>query len=138
VKIYNISFYILFISLVLALSACSRDITDGMAAGRLHGHIDIGPLCPVERNPPDPNCQPTEETYKAWPISIWTQDRKTKIRFAIAADAQGEYDVDLPVGKYYLGLDKGDGIGGSNLPALIEIKKDKTTEFNITIDTGMR
>jgi len=29
----------------------------------LAGKVNIGPLCPVERNPPDPSCQPTEETY---------------------------------------------------------------------------
>ena len=124
------------ITLVILLTACSRSITDGIDYGWLHGHIDIGPLCPVERN--DPNCQPTIDTYNAWPISIWTEDRKTKIRYAIVVDAQGFYDVELPVGKYYLGLDKGDGFGGSNLPALIEIMKGKTTGFNITIDTGMR
>jgi hypothetical protein len=133
----KISYMLLFI-IVLSMTACSRSIIDGMDSGKLHGHISIGPLCPVEKSPPDPNCQPTLETYKAWPITIYTEDKKTRIRYAIAADSSGNYTVELPVGKYYLGLDKGNGPGYTNLPAQVEIQKDTTTEFNITIDTGIR
>ncbi|MEK7081236.1 MAG: hypothetical protein AAB902_02520 [Patescibacteria group bacterium] len=41
-------------------------------AGFLEGKVTIGPLCPVERTPPDPACQPTEATYKAWQIAVYT------------------------------------------------------------------
>ena len=43
-----------------------------VTAGFLEGKVTIGPLCPVERTPPDPACQPTEATYKAWQIAVYT------------------------------------------------------------------
>jgi len=109
-----------------------------MDYGILKGHIDIGPLCPVEKNPPDPKCLPTADTYKEWPVAIYTNDRTTKIRFAITPDENGNYSLELPAGRYILGLDRTDYLGNSNLPVAIDITKGNTTVQDIMIDTGIR
>ena len=132
---------VLFLLLAIMISGCTKNIIDGMVIGRLEGRIDIGPLCSVERNPPDPRCQPTLETYKAWPIVVYSEDKQTKMRYMINPSIDGNYSVELPAGKYVVALDAetiNARIGGSNLPAMIEIIKDEKTILNITIDTGMR
>ena len=136
---------IIVIGLVVALlllSGCGKQqIHDGGTAsqiGFLAGKVSIGPLCPVERIPPDPRCQPTEETYKAWPIAVWTADKKNKItQIAVAAD--GTFKVELSSGSYVVDIDKQQpGIGGRNRPATVTIKAGETTRLNIDFDTGIR
>ena len=127
------------IAALLLLSSCSKHHNNTKAEkGFLVERISIGPLCPVERIPPVPRCQPTEETYKAWPIAVWTADKKNKIaQIAVAAD--GTFNVELSAGSYIVDIDKQQpGIGGRNLPATVTIKAGETTTLNVDIDTGIR
>lgn len=107
--------------------------------GILEGKVTIGPLCAVERIPPDPKCQPTEETYKAWPIAVYTFDRTIKVA-QIEPNLNGTYKIEILVGNYIVDSEKKQsfGIGGKNLPATISINSGKTTTLNIDIDTGLR
>ena len=131
----------LFISVMLIpLFISCNEQTQMNGRGVLKGKITIGPICPVETNPPDPRCLPTEETYKAWAISVWTLDAKTKVA-TLNPKLDGKYQIDLPVGKYLIDYDvaRTGKIGGSNiLPALISIAIGDTTNLNIDIDTGIR
>lgn len=123
---------------VLFLSACvssNRVSNHSSEKGFLEGKISIGPLCPVERFPPDPHCQPTEETFKAWPIAAYQE--KTKIA-SLNPNLDGTYRVELPAGNYVVDLEKSMGIGGGNLPVTITIKAGEITTLNIDIDTGIR
>ena len=113
----------------------------------LAGKVNIGPLCPVERNPPDPSCQPTEETYRSWPIAVWTSDKKTKVSRISASfyndssisSIDGTYKYELPVGNYIVDLEEQPSrAGSSNLPTTIQITSGEITTLNIDIDTGIR
>ena len=108
------------------------EATDGF----LEGKVTIGPLCPVERIPPDPNCQPTEATYKAWQIAVYTLDKKTKLA-QIEPNIGGSYQVGLPAGEYFVDFEQVHTFGKS-LPTTVTITKDETTVLNIDIDTGIR
>lgn len=104
--------------------------------GFLEGKIDIGPICPVERNPPEPGCQPNEDIYKAWPVAVFKDNKKIA---QINARPDGMYKIELYAGSYAVKLEKqGFGIGSSNLPATAVISPGKTTNLNIEIDTGIR
>ena len=107
--------------------------------GVLEGKVTIGPLCPVERFPPDPQCQPTEETYKAWPIAVYTQNKLTLVAH-IQPDINGNYAVELAAGNYVVNLEnrQSGGLGSSNLPDTVTINANDTTLLNIDIDTGIR
>ena len=106
--------------------------------GFLEGKISIGPICPVETIPPDPRCLPTAETYKAYPVTVWTSNGKTKILQLMPA-LDGSYQVELMSGNYLVVLDaKQGGPGGSNLPVEITISPAEKTILNINIDTGIR
>ena len=109
--------------------------------GVLKGQVTIGPLCPVERilppgESPDPNCQPTEATYRAWQIAVYTPDKKTKLA-QIEPNLDGSYQVGLPAGEYLVDFEQEHAFGRS-LPTTVVIKKDETTVLNIDIDTGIR
>ena len=106
--------------------------------GILEGKISIGPICPVETDPPDPGCLPTVETYKAYPVSVWTSDGRRKIAL-LKPSLDGSYKTDLESGKYLIILETGgNNIGSSNLPIEITIISGGVTTLNIDIDTGIR
>jgi hypothetical protein len=106
--------------------------------GILQGKISIGPICPVETDPPDPGCSPTAETYKAYPVSVWTPDGRRKITL-LEPSLDGSYKTDLEPGKYLIKLEIDSGnIGSSNLPVEVNIMSGEMTTLNIDIDTGIR
>jgi hypothetical protein len=120
----------------LLFSGCESQITQ--EAGFLEGIISIGPICPVETDPPDPGCRPTAETYKAYPVSIWTSNGRRKIA-QINPALDGSYKTELSPGNYLVKLGTASkGIGGSNLPAEVTITSQHETVLNIDIDTGIR
>jgi hypothetical protein len=104
--------------------------------GFLEGKVVIGPLCPMETVPPSSNCQPTEKTFKEYPIAVYTVEKKTKIA-QINPNLDGTYSLELPVGTYIVDLEKGH-MFEKNLPATVTIEEGKTTTLNINIDTGIR
>jgi len=124
------------IAIVIFSCVKNKDIT---GTGVLKGKITIGPICPVERIPPDPACLPTAETYKAWATVVWTSDKKSKLA-TIDPKLDGTYLTELPAGEYTIDFEvsRTFGAGGSNLPASVTIANKDTTTLNITIDTGIR
>lgn len=121
---------------LLFFSGCENQLYN--ETGFLEGVISIGPICPVEKDPPDPGCLPTAETYKAYPVSIWTSDRRRKVaRINPALD--GSYRVELKPDNYLVILEtEKNRFGSSNLPAEVEITPQNSVLLNIDIDTGIR
>lgn len=126
------------IAFLLGLLFSGCESLSNQETGLLQGIISIGPICPVETGPPDPGCLPTAETYKAYPVSIWTSNGRRKIA-QINPALDGSYKTELAPGDYLvkLGTDT-KGIGGSNLPAEVKITSLNETILNIDIDTGIR
>jgi len=123
------------IVMTIFVSGCAQNkISD---KGYLEGKITIGPLCPVERIPPDPGCQPTQETYNAWPIAVYMSNSKI---IDITPNLDGTYKVELSPGDYIVKLEnqQASGIGRNNLPATVTIRPNATTILDISIDTGIR
>jgi hypothetical protein len=120
----------------LLFLGCNKQNNQG--TGFLEGVISIGPICPVETDPPETGCLPTAETYKAYPVSIWTSDGREKIT-QINPALDGSYKTELVYGDYLVILENGQNRpGGSNLPAEISIIPQNKTILNIDIDTGIR
>ena len=83
-------------------------------------------------------CLPTAETYKAYPVSIWTSNGRRKIA-QINPALDGSYKTELNPGNYLVKPGTAsNGIGGSNLPAEVTITSQNKTVLNIDIDTGIR
>lgn len=131
--------YVGMLALVLMIhlmGSCDQQESQIMEQGLLAGTVIIGPLCPVESNPPDPNCQPTEDTYKTYPIAVWTIDKKSKLG-QIQPNVDGSYSLELPVGSYLIDLENQHFFGAS-LPATFKIIPNETNILHIDIDTGIR
>jgi hypothetical protein len=120
----------------MLFSGCEQLINQ--ETGFLEGVISIGPICPVETDPPVTGCQPTAETYIAYPVSIWTANGRRKIA-QINPALDGSYKTELDPGNYLVKLGTtSNSIGSSNLPAEVTITSLNKTVLNIDIDTGIR
>jgi hypothetical protein len=121
---------------LLVFSGCENK--ESQETGVLEGTISIGPICPVETDPPEPGCLPTAETYKAYPVYIYTADGSQKIKL-ISPGSDGSFSVELAADSYLIVLEKeNNGIGSGNLPLEVTIKPSETTTIDIDIDTGIR
>jgi hypothetical protein len=124
---------ILLLTLFLA-AGCS---SGSEASGTLTGHVGIGPLQPVQRVgelPPTPS----PAMYAAWRIVVLSQDGKREIAQG-EINSGGKYLIKLAAGKYIVTAKpvNGAGLGGQQIE-LVEIIKWKTTQLDISIDTGIR
>ena len=127
---------VILLTCIAVMSGC--DSKKALVEGILEGTISIGPICPVETIPPDPACLPTAETYKAYPVNVFTSDGKTKVA-QLLPSLDGSYSSELPPGDYLIVLERAkNNIGGSNLPVIVSIKAQDKTLLNINIDTGIR
>jgi hypothetical protein len=116
----------------------SCDNSRSLSPGFLEGTISIGPICPVEKVPPDPGCLPTAETYKAYPVAVYSSDGKQRLA-QLNPELDGSYVSELPPGNYLVVLERAQyNIGSSSLPAEISINSLEKTILNISIDTGIR
>jgi hypothetical protein len=126
----------LFLTTSVFIGSCDEKKTN--VQGFLKGTISIGPLCPVERIPPDPACSPTAETYKAYQVDVYSSDGVNKIA-ELNPSLDGSFIIELPSGNYKVDLEKRvKNIGGSNLPLEITVGNNDTILINIEIDTGIR
>lgn len=127
---------LVIVLITILFGSCDQQENQNLEQGLLTGTVSIGPLCPVETDPPDPNCQPTEETYNAWPIVVWTLDKKSKLG-QIKPNLDGAYSIELPIGSYLVDLEK-QHLFGTTLPVVVKIGENETSILNIDIDTGIR
>ena len=132
---YLFLFVIVVVTLIFSCTKQSMVTGNGV----LKGKIAIGPICPVETIPPQPQCLPTRDTYNAYATAVWTTDKKTKLQ-TIIPNLDGTYQIDLPAGDYILdyATARTNGVGGSNLPSSFSIADKDTFTLNISIDTGIR
>jgi hypothetical protein len=129
-------FGFIFLTGLILMSACDKE--KGLNPGWLEGTISIGPICPVETIPPDPACMPTAETYKAYPVTVYTSNGKVKIA-RLSPSLDGSFSTELPPGIYQVVLETANKyVGGSNLPAQVSIVSQEKTILSINIDTGIR
>jgi len=129
----------LFLILVLFFLLISCSEINKLGEGVLKGKISIGPLCPVETIPPQPQCLPTMKTYKAWQTSVWNLNETTKF-VNITPDLNGNYQLTLPTGEYMVDFEDifKLRILHTGLPVKIKINNQDSTKLDINIDTGIR
>jgi hypothetical protein len=133
--IYNCIFSLTILPAIFNPSGCDSRITQEQ--GVLEGTISIGPICPVETDPPQAECLPTAETYKAYPVSLWTSEGGQKVA-QLSPALDGSFSIELDPGEYLIKLDKESSIGGSNLPLKVVVRDLEKTTVSIDIDTGIR
>jgi len=132
-------------------------LTGNDGLGRIEGRVTIGPICPVERIPPDPRCSPTPEMFAR--VKVHVLSEAGELLRVVDLDAAGGYAVELGAGAYLVdtnyrgpglpgpldvapegpGVSEGDD-GGSYriLPVAVEVRAGQSVKVDIDIDTGIR
>lgn len=131
---YNILSTFKFISNSTPLNTSTLTPTTNTGNSGIYGKVTLGPVCPLERDPPDPQC--ADRAYQAEILVTDTSiNHKNITTFKSGQD--GTFKIDLPAGQYILW-----NAAGYQLPAFgpqeVIVKSKAYTEINIQFDSGIR
>ncbi len=128
----------MLVAIVLAIVACTPAGSRGPGsepAVHVLGLVTAGPVCPVERNPPQPACS-------ARPVpraQILVRDAAGSEVALVTSGADGSFSLDLEPGSYRLLPQPVDGLLGT--PSAIDLlvsAGDRTASVAVEYDTGIR
>ena len=101
----------------------------------VRGTVSAGPVCPVERNPPDPGCAPRPV---AGAVLVVTDAKGTEVARAASA-GDGTFSIELAPGAYRLTAQTFEGLMGTPEPMDFEVEAGgPMTELQVSYDTGIR
>ena len=105
------------------------------AKGIVHGQVLLGPTCPVERNPPDPNCapRPYQTSIRVQPVS------PSSPYMTITTDASGTFTVSIDPGTYTLQpQSQNNSVYPRCTATEVTVVAGQTQNVNLDCDTGIR
>ncbi len=109
-------------------TACPTQYSSG-----IKGKVMLGPTCPVEKIPPDPNCG--EKPYETL-VVVFKKEDPVHAFTITRSDANGVFSFPLPPGEYTLGA------GERNIPRCdhprVTVYPKGYASINISCDTGIR
>ncbi len=98
------------------------------------GAVTAGPVCPVEKNPPDPACAPRPVVGA---ILIFRDAGGTEVaRVTTAAD--GTFFAELPGGFYVVVPQPAKGLLGTPEPQSVTVAEGTAERLDLSYDTGIR
>ena len=103
-----------------------------------HAHLNVkltaGPVCPVERNPPDPNCAPRNVAN----AEVVVYDPQGAEVARGTSDPDGMIGLDLPSGSYFVVAQPVEGLMGTPQPEAFAVIGGGTCGLLFEYDTGIR
>jgi hypothetical protein len=115
----------------VALAACGASAAGGSG---VRITVTAGPTCPVERNPPDPNCKPKPMDAT---IRIATRGGRTVATLRTGSD--GKVSKRLGAGSYRATAgNTNPGVMPACRPVNFTVHKGRYTSVRISCDTGIR
>jgi hypothetical protein len=96
--------------------------------------LTAGPVCPVERDPPDPACAPRAVANAE--VTVFAADGSEVGSTTSAAD--GTVAFDLEKGAYYVVAQSVDGLMGTPEPQAFSVAGGGQLDLVMGYDTGMR
>lgn len=100
----------------------------------VEGIVTIGPVCPVVKNPPAPECE--NKPYKTTLILI-TNIIGRNGGVLIETDERGYFSHELVPGSYTIRSQSGDSLPRLT-PVTFQVEKGKITSLNLLFDSGIR
>jgi hypothetical protein len=104
------------------------------------GTLDVlavaGPVCPVDTDPPDPDCEP--RLVDGARILVSPGDGREIILAEATTDADGRVTFDLPPGDYLVTGAEVEGLMGLPDSTLASVSAGATTSVTLVYDTGIR
>jgi Carboxypeptidase regulatory-like domain len=107
-------------------------VSDGRTG--IRGVALAGPVCPVERIPPDPSC--AARPVAGAVVSVRDQAGTELARTLTGED--GTYFVELPAGRYVVTAGSVDGLMGTPAPQDAMVAAGATSTVDLAYDTGIR
>ena len=110
--------------------------TAGGGGGRtgIGGTATAGPVCPVEKNPPDPACAPRKV---AGAVVVFRDASGAEIARATTA-ADGAFVAELAPGSYTVEARPAKGLMGTPGPQNVTVNSGAATTVQLDYDTGIR
>jgi hypothetical protein len=96
------------------------------------GYIHTGPTCPVEKNPPDPQC--ADRPYSGAVVDLL---KGTTLEISTRADAAGKFTVMAGPGAYAIRVETPSALPRCSDISIV-IKKSTITNVDIACDSGIR
>ena len=125
------------LGLALLLAACVPNPTP--TAGR-NGAIAVevvaGPVCPVEQEPPDPNCEP--RPVEGARIFVQPGDGRDILVGEATTDDGGRATIDIAPGDYIVLGGDFEGLMGRPEPATVTVLAGQTVTITLSYNTGIR
>ena len=115
---------------VPGITPCSA----GCPPSGIEGRVLQSPICPVETDPPQPECAP--RPYQATVI-VWSADHSAQVA-KFTADEDGRFRVPLEPGDYSI---EPQGEGRFPMPPrpfAVTVPRDQFVHLDIEYDTGIR
>jgi hypothetical protein len=123
--------------LVVALMGCAPPTpTPPAAIGRLDVEVIAGPVCPVEQEPPDPNCEP--RPVEGARIFVQPGDGRDILIGEAVTDAAGRATIEIPPGDYIVVGGEVEGLMGRPDPSTVTVVDGETVTITLAYDTGIR
>jgi hypothetical protein len=123
---------LLLASLAGLFGGCAHGATTGIAVPI---HAQAGPVCPVERVPPDPAC--ADRPLADAPIVV-TDSAGAQVASGVT-NAAGDLVVRLPAGSYLVMPQRAPGVMGTAAPLPIQVVAGASQAPVIVLyDTGIR
>lgn len=132
----NLRAFAAWLVLGVGLVACSGPAATATGAPNtgIRGTATAGPVCPVERIPPDPSCAPRPVVG----ATILIRDGSgAQVAVAISS-AAGAYFVALPPGQYVVDPQPVQGLMGTAPKQAATVAAGAITEIQLDYDTGIR
>ena len=127
-----------FAAVILVVTACSGppgSSATGTTTQSVTGRATAGPVCPVERNPPDPACAARPV---AGAVLVIQNQTGAEVARAIT-DQDGRFSVALAPGAYRLVPQPVAGLLGGGRPMDFQVGTGETLPpLAVTYDTGIR
>ena len=98
------------------------------------GVVTAGPVCPVEKNPPDPGCAPRPVDGA---VLVFRDGAGTEVAQTTTA-ADGTFFADLPAGTYLVTPQPAKGLLGTPGPQSVTITDGAVVRLDLAYDTGIR
>ncbi len=129
----GVSNYLLHFVVVATPPSATKHVSGN---GSVSGRVLLGPVCPVERTPPDPACapKPFEST-----IDVWSTVTGSAYQ-PVPTDAAGEFRLSLPPGPYALQVSarKDASLFPRCDDVAIVVVAKKSQNVIVNCDTGIR
>jgi hypothetical protein len=107
---------------------------DPSHTGTLVGHAMVGPTCPVQRDPPDPDC--ADRPYSGR-LAIHAGDANGAVVQTVATDAAGNFTVDLEPGSYSV-TNPADASYPRCAAGPATVRVGAATRLDVLCDSGIR